>query len=60
MSLYINEQAEYFKACMESILSQTVLPTEIVVVKDGPIQEEVEILLQQYIYENPGLIKVEA
>ena len=58
MSLYINEKAEYFKECMESILAQTVKPSEIVVVKDGPIKDEVDMLLKQYDKDNPKLIKI--
>lgn len=58
MSLYINEKAEYFDACMKSILRQTVLPEEIVIVKDGLISEEVERVLQKYIAEQPELYNV--
>ena len=39
MSLYIKEKAEYFDECMQSMLRQTVLPTEIVIVFDGPISD---------------------
>ena len=60
MSLYINEKAEHFKECMESILSQTVLPNEIVIVEDGSIAESVESLLNQYIRTYPNLIKIVA
>ena len=58
MSLYMNEKAEYFDACMKSILRQTVLPEEIVIVKDGLISEEVERVLQKYIVEQPELYNV--
>ena len=57
MSLYIKEKAEYFDECMQSILNQTVMPNEIVIVLDGPIDDEVQILLDKYIAENPLLIK---
>ncbi len=57
MSLYINERPEYFKECMESILAQTVLPSEILIVRDGPIQKEVEDLIDKYMDDNPGLIR---
>lgn len=58
MSLYINEKAEYFDACMKSILGQTVLPKEIVVVKDGKISKEVESVLQRYMKELPELFNI--
>lgn len=57
MSLYIKEKAEYFHECMESLLRQTVMPTEIVIVLDGPISCEVEAELKKYENENSGLIK---
>lgn len=57
MSLYIKERAEYFDECMQSVLKQTVLPNEIVIVLDGPIDNEVQIVLDKYIAENPLLIK---
>ena len=40
MSLYIKEKAEYFDECMQSILRQTVLPSEIVIVYDCPLNKE--------------------
>lgn len=57
MSLYIKEKAEYFDACMKSILTQTVVPSEIVIVLDGPINDEMEEMLKKYIKEYPDLIK---
>ena len=57
MSLYVKEKAEYFQQCMESILNQTVLPDEIVVVKDGPVSDGVEAVLAEYIERCGGLIK---
>ena len=44
MSVYINEKPEYFKECMNSILTQTVMPSEILIVKDGPVKKEVDRL----------------
>ena len=42
MSLYIKEKAEYFDECMQSILRETVLPREIVIVYDGAISDNVD------------------
>lgn len=53
MSIYIKEKPEYFRECMESILGQTVLPEEIVIVKDGPLTDELEAVLEDYIQRNP-------
>lgn len=57
MSLYIKEKPEYFIDCMESILNQTVSPSEIVIVKDGPLTEEMEKTLSSYIEKYPSLIR---
>lgn len=57
MSLYIKEKAEYFDECMQSMLNQTVLPSEIVIVYDGPISTDLRKLVEEYKKNNPGLIK---
>ena len=59
-SLYIKEKAEYFKLCMESVLGQTALPDEIVIVKDGPVSEEVDVALEDYVSKNRNLFKIVA
>ncbi len=53
MSLYIKEKPEYFCQCMESMLRQTVLPDEIVIVKDGPLTAELENTLAEYVAADP-------
>lgn len=58
MSLYIKEQASYFEECLLSILSQTVLPSEIVIVLDGPVSNSVRSVLNKYIEMYPHLFKI--
>ncbi len=58
MSLYIKEKPEYFDQCMESILSNTVLPNEIVIVLDGPITEELRSVLNKYVDQQPELYNI--
>ena len=58
MSLYIKEKPEYFRQCMESILGQTVPADEIVIVKDGPLTEELETVLAEYIARDPALYTI--
>ena len=48
MSLYEKEKAEYFSACMDSVINQTVQPSEIVIVLDGPITSKLEEALWTY------------
>lgn len=58
MSLYIKEKPEYFDACMQSVLANTVQPNEIVIVLDGPITDELQEVLNKYVSKEPSLYKV--
>lgn len=58
MSVYIKETKENFKECMDSLLEQTVLPTEILVVKDGSINPSLDEVLHEYQEAYPNLIRV--
>lgn len=42
MTVYKNDNPQYFKLALESVLSQTVSPNEIVIVKDGQITNELQ------------------
>lgn len=48
MSVYKNDNPEYFRSALESILNQTVPPNEIVLTIDGPIPDTIESVLQEY------------
>lgn len=48
MSVYKNEKAEYLELAIDSILKQTVIPDEIVVVKDGVLTDELERTLSKF------------
>ena len=58
MSLYIKEKPENLIECMESILNQTVKADEIVIVKDGPLTDELESVLSKYINDKPELYTI--
>lgn len=57
MSLYIKEKPEYLEKCMKSVIDQTVKPSEIVIVFDGPLTEELINCVRKYDSLYPGLIK---
>ncbi|WP_241618939.1 glycosyltransferase, partial [Rosenbergiella epipactidis] len=57
MSLYKNEKSEYLSSCLESLANQTVKPTEIIVVIDGPISEELYKVIKDFKYILPIIIK---
>jgi len=48
LSIYYKEKPEYFRECMESIYSQTVLPDEIVLVEDGRLTDELYEAISDY------------
>ena len=48
LSLYYKEQPSYLIQSIDSILSQTLLPDEIVLVKDGPLTTELENVVCKY------------
>ena len=48
MSVYYKERPEYLMESIRSILQQTVLPDEIVVVKDGPLTDELDSVLNEF------------
>jgi glycosyltransferase involved in cell wall biosynthesis len=47
MSIYHKEHPDYFQISVESMLNQTIPPNEIVIVKDGPLSSELEIILNK-------------
>lgn len=60
MSVYIKEKPEYLRQCLDSVLNSTVLPDEIVIVKDGPVTNEIETTLSQYVTNYENLFKIVA
>ena len=58
MSLYIKEKPEYLKLSIDSMINQTVKPDEIVIVKDGPLTNELEKVLSDYKEKYSDLINI--
>ena len=48
MSVYWKEQPEALDAALESLVAQTVQPTEVVLVKDGPLGAELDTVINRY------------
>ena len=42
--IYTKESPEFFNQALESIVQQTLLPSEIVIVEDGPISNELRMV----------------
>lgn len=48
ISVYEKDRAEHVKEAIESIINQTLKPSEIVLVEDGPISKELENLIEEF------------
>ena len=56
MSVYARETAGHLRQCFDSLLSQTMLAREWVVVEDGPLTDELYDALDEYERLHPGLL----
>jgi len=48
LCVYKNDKPAYFREALESIIHQTVIPSEIVVVVDGPVPSKVLAIIAEY------------
>ena len=48
ISVYYKEKPEYLQEALESILNQTYMPSQIVIIKDGEVTQELENVLNIY------------
>lgn len=58
LSLYSKEKAEYLDQAIQSMVEQSYMPDEIVIVKDGIITQELENVLKKYESVYPDLFKI--
>lgn len=59
MSVYIKETPEFLEQSLESLLiNQTLLPTEVVLVKDGPLTDELEAVLDKFKKQFPNQVNI--
>ncbi len=58
ISVYNKENPYYLKDSLNSIINQTLLPDEIVLVKDGPLTNELENTLQFFLDNYVDLFKI--
>ena len=55
ISVYYKEKIENFISAIDSIINQTLVPNEIVLVKDGPLTQELDVAIIHYQKAHPGL-----
>jgi glycosyltransferase involved in cell wall biosynthesis len=58
MPVYAKDNPEWLKTAIDSMLAQTLPPSEFVIVKDGKITDELDLILSKYKEENPALFKI--
>lgn len=57
LSIYKKEQSTYLRQSLDSLFAQTLFPSEIILVKDGPLTSELDHIIAEYVQKYP-VIKV--
>lgn len=58
MSVYFKDNPKWLKESIDSILNQTVKTNDFVIIKDGPLTEELEKVLKEYSEKNPKTMNI--
>lgn len=58
MSVYFKEKPEFLKRSIDSMMSQSIAPSEIVIVKDGKLTDELDCLIEQYNNKFPNIFNI--
>lgn len=58
MSIYYKEKPEYLSLAIDSMINQTIPPDEIVLVEDGPLTDELYVVIDEYIEKYTDLIHI--
>ncbi|MBQ4131500.1 MAG: glycosyltransferase [Clostridia bacterium] len=58
MSLYVKEKPDYLRLAIDSMINQTVVPDEIVIVEDGPLNDELYAIIKEYTEKHPDLFSI--
>ena len=58
MSVYYKENPEWLRISIDSMLNQTVFPSEFVLVEDGPLTEELNRVIGKYEKKYKNLFKI--
>lgn len=55
LSIYKKEQPTYLKQSFDSLFTQTLLPSEIILVKDGLLTSELDCIIAEYVQKYPTI-----
>lgn len=58
MSVYFKEKPEYLQLSIDSMLKQTLRSNDIVIVKDGPLTQELDNLIDDYMKKYPNIFNI--
>ena len=58
MSVYYKEKPMWLRESIESMLSQTVKAEEFFIVKDGPLTDELDEVIDEYVKSYPELFTI--
>ncbi|WGD35769.1 glycosyltransferase [Olleya sp. YS] len=56
MSVYKNDNPDHFYQAIQSLVNQTIVPNEIIIVVDGPIPETTNQILEKFKAENDNVV----
>lgn len=57
ISVYEGDDAQHFQIALESIFEQTVVPSEVVIVADGPLPEPIMVVINNFRSRNPEIVR---
>lgn len=58
MSVYKKENAKWFEEAIESMINQTIRTNDFVIVKDGPLTQELEDVIKKYDEKYPQIFNI--
>lgn len=58
MSVYYKEKPEYLKLAIQSMLDQSIKADEFIIVKDGQLTNELDLVINKFVDDNPGLFTI--
>ena len=58
LSVYYRESPIYFAQSLKSIFPQTRLPSEVILVQDGPLTRDLDSIVASFVSQYPSIIKV--
>lgn len=58
MSVYYKEKPEWLDYSIESMMKQTILPNEFVIIEDGPLNDELYKVIEKYKDKYPSVFKI--